>query len=70
MSLKASFGCDGFSNFVFDDLDSFDEYCPDVLSLSHDLPDVFLRLDRVMGGRPQRNNAILIISCQGYMLSL
>ena len=48
MSLKASFGCDGFSNFVFDDLDSFDEYCPDVLSLSHDLPDVFLRLDRVM----------------------
>ena len=59
-----------FSTFVFDDLDSFVAYCPDVLSLRRNFPGVFLQLGWVMGGRSQRNKAVLVPSCQGYMLAV
>lgn len=63
-------GCDAFSAFVFDALDSFVAYCPGVLSLRRDLPGVFLQLEGVMGGRSERNKAVLVTSCQGHMLSV
>lgn len=59
-----------FSTFVFDDLDGFVSYCPDVLSLRRNLPGVCLQLEWVMGGRSQRNKAVLVPSCQGYMPSV
>lgn len=62
-------GCDAFSAFVSNALDSF-AYCPGVLSLRRNLPGVFLQLEGVMGGRSERNKAVLVPSRQGHMLSV